>query len=319
MKAIKESERRNKLNILDRIKTAHKKMKADQPSELPYGAFGGWSKQLPEMDWDALPIFHGHEICGKINAVPIGWKHWRDWKRRLQYHNTWRRDWNIYCDLRGHEPAFNYPILGNPGRDIPLEFIRFEYSTDELLALKDNPTILEIGGGTGGQAESVLARGDAKYILVDLPEMLTVATYNLMSVFPHKKFLLYGERADDWDVLIQPNFMMPHLPGVDIVFNCCSFPEMDSETVNEYMKHIEVKCQYFMHINISNDVYWEDGRAYVGIKRGCRHNTPGQHIIPWGFKLIFNRPWPFATVPAHKLYGRESYREYLYEKSEARP
>lgn len=185
-----------------------------------------------------------------------------------------------------------------------------------------NPIICEIGGGLGGQAYKILSNSDRDltYILLDIPEMLVISSYFLMAALPEKRFLLYGEgpldssKLDQYDVIIMPNFMLPLLGDetVDLFFNACSFSEMDSVTVKEYIRQIERICRkYFMHINHNAKFVWYDnGKEIV--------NMTGSEIRPdpVRFKKIYQHPRLFALLEDKLFYyyQKVGHFAFLYER-----
>lgn len=250
---------------------------------------------------------------------------------KYQFMNTWYKYYNIYKDVAGGHPQLTYPLLGNSvglyhdGQIIPIEAIRYHYYAAEILSLLQGvnyPVICEIGGGLGGQAYTILSNPDCAitYILLDLPETLIISSYFLMAAFPEKRFLLYGEgsldsgKLDQYDVILMPNFMLPQLGDemVDLFFNACSFSEMDSVTVEEYIRQIERICRrYFMHINHNAKFVWYDeGKEIV--------NMPGSQIRPdpERFKKIYQHPRLFARLDDKVFYHyyKAKHFTFLYER-----
>src|SRR6266404_6960145 len=146
------------------------------------------------------------------------------------------------------------PLLGKPigfllGNDF-YTFGTFFYNfyarrMADLCSDIQNPTVCEIGGGFGAFAYHLLRRAGAsfRYLDYDIPPMTILAGYVLLSAFPDRRVALFGEMntlADplrDAQAAILPNFALPQLRGgyADVVFNSCSFAEMDRESVEEYM------------------------------------------------------------------------------------
>jgi len=250
---------------------------------------------------------------------------------KYQFVNTWYKYYNIYKEVAGGHPLLTYPLLGNSvglyhdGQIIPIEAVRYHYYATEILSLLrgvNNPVICEIGGGLGGQTYTILSNSDRAitYILLDIPEMLVISSYFLMAALPEKKFLLYGGgpldsgKLDQYDIILMPNFMLPQLGDetVDLFFNACSFSEMDSVTVEEYIRQIERICRrYFMHINHNAKFVWYDeGKEIV--------NMPGSQIRPdpWRFKKIYQHPRVFARLgdKIFYYYHKAGHFAFLYER-----
>jgi hypothetical protein len=134
--------------------------------------------------------------------------------------------------------------------------------------------VAEIGGGFGGFAYFLLSPpGRYRYVDFDLPEILLVQQYYLLSAFPEKKFLLYGEQQIEFgralesnDVMLMPNFELPNLPddSVDFFINTGSLSEMDYATVEEYVAQIARTCRlYFFHDNSDRAVPKDGGHIEV--------------------------------------------------------
>lgn len=155
------------------------------------------------------------------------------------------------------------------------------------------------------------------YISLDIPEMLAISSYFLMSSFPEKKFLLYGEDSndfEDYDIVLMPHFILPKLEdeSVDLFFNSNSLSEMPRETSDEYVSQIERICKkYFMHINHDGRFVWQQNGKRIT-------NNMGSEIIPnpARFKRIYKHPRLFATLEDKLFYidKQASHFTYLYEK-----
>lgn len=126
------------------------------------------------------------------------------------------------------------------------------------LCKEDRPTVLELGGGYGGYAYYIHDMNkSARYIGIDLPEVLALATFYLMAAYPEKRFCLYGENHDlndirNADFLMWPNFMIGSVPTgeVDVVFNSYSLGEMSPETIRTYVKEFgRIAAAWVMHVN----------------------------------------------------------------------
>lgn len=157
------------------------------------------------------------------------------------------------------------PDIGNPygiefaGRFLTPGVEYQHYYADMALSLtqKERPTILELGGGYGGFAYFVsnLSPG-SRYIGIDLPEVLALATFYLMAAFPEKRFVLFGEgnEADRQaaDFLMLPNFAISDVAAgeVDLVFNSYSLAEMSAETVRAYVAEFaRIAAPWLVHVN----------------------------------------------------------------------
>jgi putative sugar O-methyltransferase len=250
---------------------------------------------------------------------------------KYQFVNTWLKYYDAYKNMLGHEPVLDYSLVGNPvglnqdGRIIPIEGIRHHYYATEILSLLkdvDAPVVCEIGGGMGGLASTVLskAEGEVTYVIVDIPEVLLLASFMIMAASPEKTVLLYGEgpfssqALSEYDVILMPNFMLPELGdgSVDLFFNSNSLTEMDRGTAEEYLRQIErAGRRYFLHVNHNVRLRWGSVAEEVG-------NMVGDEIVPSAhlFERVYKRPRVFGRLEDEVFYliGRGRHFAYLYER-----
>jgi hypothetical protein len=336
------------ITIFKRLLDSYNKAKAEQENiDQPYRVGHMWQSILDRQFVDLVTPLRGNDAL-KLQALLENFHRERfsltagggsdDYYAmkknplyKYQFVNSWYKYYNIYKEVAGDHPQLTYPLVGNSvglhhdGQIIPLNAIRYHYYATEILSLLrdvNNPVICEIGGGLGGQAYKILSNSDRAitYILLDIPEMLVISSYFLMAALPGKKFLLYGDgpldsgSLDQYDVILMPNFMLPQLGDetVDLFFNACSFSEMDSVTVEEYIRQIERICRkYFMHINHNAKFVWHDeGKEIV--------NMPGNQIRPdpGRFKKIYQHPRLFALLEDKLFYywKKAGHFTFLYER-----
>ncbi len=111
----------------------------------------------------------------------------------------------------------------------------------------------EIGPGIG-LVPALLGRLGARHLmLVDLPELNAMQAYFLHQSMPLHQLVLFGEPmpADGSTIQILPDFEFldgPE-PGLDLVFNQDSLPELDLPTVRRYLDRIPKAARYFLSIN----------------------------------------------------------------------
>jgi putative sugar O-methyltransferase len=241
--------------------------------------------------------------------------------------------WCTYRDkLATHGRNLNSvhsPLIGNPagillnGDVVQIDTFRHAYHAVEMqdwLQNRKHAVVVEIGGGSGGQAYQSLSHcGDliSKYIIFDIPEVTAISTYFLLSAFPDKRIRLFNEGPisvdsyDDFDIGIFPHFTCEQLSdqSVDLFHNSCSFTEMDSASSSEYLHIIERACRrYFSHIN--HELCFEFRNSDGSIS----HNIIGSKLVPnkTTYKRLFKKPRVFF-LPEDELAGATAY-EYLYER-----
>ncbi len=241
-----------------------------------------------------------------------------------------RTAWCRYRDLfRTLSPDLDvhYPLVGNPAGIaidadvIQINTFRHAYHALEIQQwLRDVPgaTVVEIGGGIGGQAHQLMGRSDTtvtKYVVFDIPEVASVCAYFLLTALPDRRIRLFGEGpvsvapSEDYDLAVFPHFEIARLPerSVDLFHNACSFSEMDGVAAAEYLRIIERTCRrYFSHIN--HEVRF----TYHNPDGSTSTNRIGSEMVPdpARFKRLFKKPRVFA-LPEDRAFPAY---EYLYER-----
>jgi len=105
---------------------------------------------------------------------------------------------------------------------------------------KNESIICEIGGGWGGFAHCFCTIfPNTKYVIVDLPNTLIFSYLFLSELFPEKKVKLFNYEAkstEECDFLLIPNTEFDKYDGsIDGAINICSFQEMTSSQVSDYI------------------------------------------------------------------------------------
>lgn len=324
-----------------RIITAYKKSKADQKNlTLPYQIRGLWAEWLA-VNYRALIKALEEENIGNLSNLfdnlfreqlsngAGGYDNYIRSKSVLG--NLYiRHMWNVYRDkyeeIGGNFNEISFPLIGNPlgaivdDKIISYETLRHAYRGKEICDLLKNEqdaTIVEIGGGLGGEAYQTMIRNQSqikKYLLFDIPEIATISAFFLLSAFPDKKIRLYGEgkigaeKTEDFDIGIFPHYTIPQLSNqsVDLFYNSCSFSEMDGVSSNEYLKQIErIGKKYFLHVN-------HDKRLEFNYPDGSNSiNIIGSELIP--DETLFKRIYKKQRVHL-RLEDFPNAHEYLYER-----
>jgi hypothetical protein len=239
--------------------------------------------------------------------------------------------WNDYYNklkLFDYDPnKIITPLIGNPtgvlynNNIISIDTLRNAYHAYEMYhLLMDVPKakIVEIGGGCGSQAYQMIQMENnniSKYYIFDIPEVIAISSYFLLSALPHKKILLYGEINDkenindQYDLILLPHFEIEKLKdsSVDLFFNSCSFSEMDSDSASKYLEVIERSCRkYFYHNN------HDQAHRYRNPNGTISTNIIGSKLIPNQnlFKRIYKKPRIHGLPEDKKI----PHFEYLYER-----
>jgi putative sugar O-methyltransferase len=111
----------------------------------------------------------------------------------------------------------------------------------------ESVTVAEIGVGFGRMAFYLLRdqRG-TRYVGLDVPENVALASYYLMRSLPRLKFLCYGEKAitreaiAEADVVMLPRFALTTVPArsVDLTFTSHGMSELSTDELGHYVKEI---------------------------------------------------------------------------------
>ena len=338
----KKYHRRSNPEHLRRIITAYKASKqAQREAALPFQIRGLWDEWISINYKELISALEAEDTSGLSYLLEnfyreqftIGTGGYDNYLRyRMPLGSLYiKYVWSTYRDklltLDFDLQKINFPFVGNPtgvifnGNVISIETLRHAYHAVEMCELlRDIPksTIVEIGGGLGGQAyQTIQIDGEhvSKYLVFDIPEVATISSYFLLSAFPDKRVRLFGEGSvsvascEEYDVAVFPHFAITQLPNssVDLFYNSCSFSEMDEVSAREYIAIIERVCRkYLLHDN--HDTVFESKNRDGSISL----NVIGSKLIPNPalFKRIFKKP------RVHGLPEDRSFVhfEYLYEK-----
>lgn len=313
--------------IIERIIIAYHKSKKEQKKvDLSYQLGGEWKELLPTKAYFPLTSALENKRVDKVKEILQNFcrvsskglymsSYFSDLNNKFYfdypyfYLAKFCEELNIWNKYGGKTlDKLNFPRVGNPfGMKIkesliPVHSFEEYYFSDKLINLSTNmkkPIICEIGGGFGWLAYYLLNQNkEIKYIDLDLPEIIVIASYFLMMSLPNETFRLFGESNSNQRIILLPNFELLKLKdkSVDIFFNCNSLTEMDDFTVKEYIKQISRICKkYFIHSN------HDDTKVYD--ESGKRHIQVSKLSLPT-FTKIYSSPMPF---------NKYNY-EYLYEK-----
>jgi hypothetical protein len=119
-------------------------------------------------------------------------------------------------------------------------------------------SVLEIGGGYGVLGEILMSRDpEARYVGLDIPPLLTVASYYLTELFGDDRVMVFDDAvADEGPVeparsAVLPNWRIEDLSGeFDLFVNAYSFQEMEPEVVANYIAMVSAKRpKYVVSLN----------------------------------------------------------------------
>ena len=133
----------------------------------------------------------------------------------------------------------------------------------------DQTRVCEIGGGAGRLAYWSHRLGMTSYTIVDLPRVNLLQGYYLLRTLPADRVLLFGEEGAtelfDGIRVLPAQAIEDHAHDYDVVVNQDSLPEMDSETVRQYLRWIKGCSRRLLSINQENKPPYSKGLAHVSV------------------------------------------------------
>lgn len=325
--------------VIERIIAAYNKAKEKQKSVAPHFLvgnewlpiyerhLGGIMKALESGDVDAVTRtycnFMRDEVSTGLAGMPVDmqktyfsgkvakWPQLLYLISNLYSFNLWK---TLLPGLSVADLAT--PNIGNPyGFDIDGQFIRagaqyqHYYATKSLTYLdqRDNPVVLELGGGFGGYAyflHTLSKAAPVRYIDLDLPEILALASFYLMVAFPEKRFLLYGEssgeygKLESYDFVLLPNFEIEniHTGSIDLVFNSYSLAEMTPEAIHAYVHSFGELCSgTIFHVNhvrralVGADDFGIEGVGFDLVERKKALWNMGTYLDMDEFEFVYKK------------------------------
>lgn len=170
----------------------------------------------------------------------------------------------------------------------------------EILKEIKNPSICEIGAGVGKNAYYSHLFGLHSYVIIDLPHINILQGFYLIKSLPSAKIFLYGEKSDkENSISILPDWSLKKINGkhFDLTLNQDSFPEINRNTVVDYLKQIRLHTKYFF-LSINQES--QNAMTIGNLK---------QHIIS---KLVFEAGG-FNKIYRFPYWLRKGYVEELYK------
>lgn len=335
-------------NAIIRIIDAYNLAKSNQSSHPEsYKAGGLWelmsshheklinalkSKDVSEVkrilnDFAISEISKGLSLSG---GMPINFKERMEWLNSFnQGYQHWKRMTNLPGLPFGYDESIgNLFGIRHDGELILQPSFRLSYFAkriNDLLQPSKGAVIVEIGGGYGGLPFHLFNEGDIckTYLDFDIPEVLVICSYFLMSSFPERKIMLYGEcdissvNFSDYEIILMPHFEIQKLQknSCDLVFNSHSLTEMDNSSVTEYLNQIDRVCKkYFLHANHEfslNENYNYKSKSGI-YKCHVNLNSPEYELPVERFRKVYRMP----EIIQNGTYGYKEYDyfEYLYER-----
>lgn len=157
-------------------------------------------------------------------------------------------------------PPQRYQLLPrHPERTYGRAYLNYLLCLAALSQHVDAPpkSFLEIGGGYGSLGEIVLAHDpQARYVDLDIPPLLTVASWYLHHRFPDRPLTLYSDLPASGPLRIGTSAVLPNYRIEDLqdefeVFvNTFSFQEMEPDVVQRYIDQVCARgVKYVVSLN----------------------------------------------------------------------
>jgi putative sugar O-methyltransferase len=170
------------------------------------------------------------------------------------------------ADLRGFgespvgTPPQAYSLSGNASVKFGRPYVSYLILLAALSNHVDAPpkSFLEIGGGFGVLGEIVLARDpDARYVDIDIPPLVTVASYYLTELFGTDRVRTYDSTVASSGPIevpssgVFPSWRIEDVQGdFDVFVNSFSFQEMELDVVDNYIGAVCAKgVKYAVSLN----------------------------------------------------------------------
>ncbi|MDE9364591.1 putative sugar O-methyltransferase [Luteipulveratus sp. YIM 133132] len=163
-------------------------------------------------------------------------------------------------ESRVGRPGQAYPLSGIPEVTFGRAYVNYLLCLSALSRHVDAPprSFLEIGGGFGVLGEIVMSRdSEARYVDLDIPPLMTVASYYLCELFGRDRVTVYDESLSRPGAIrvpasgVVPNYRIEDLEGEFEVFvNSFSFQEMEPDVVEHYVDQVCAKgIRYAVSLN----------------------------------------------------------------------
>lgn len=211
---------------------------ARQPVNQPDGQLApsraGTNAQGLAWDW----LAGLHHARRDFDVVRMAWDQ-----------DRWPFDLDGFGEARRGKPPEIYRLVEE---DHSLGFGRAYLNYLQVLAALsrhvDEPprSFLELGGGFGVLGEILLQRDrSTRYLDLDIPPLLTVASWYLSNRFPYRELTVYGEDVPATGPLevpgsgVLPNYRIGDVTAdYEVFVNTFSFQEMEPEVVRNYIDQV---------------------------------------------------------------------------------
>jgi len=208
-------------------------------------------KEVTALALEINPKTNASYVAGHLSG---GWEARRDFDAvRLAWdQKRWPFDLEQFGESLVGKPPQRYRLTNDDGTAWGRAYLNYLLCLAGLSRHVSTPPtrFLEIGGGFGVLGEIVMSRDpEAVYVDLDIPPLLTVATYYLTELFGRDRigsfnapqFQAPGLFACDQSAVL-PNWRVDDLVGTfDVFVNSFSFQEMEPNVVEHYAAAVAAK------------------------------------------------------------------------------
>jgi putative sugar O-methyltransferase len=181
-------------------------------------------------------------------------------------HERWPTDLGGFGESRVGTPPQAYQLSRTDGVKFGRPYLNYLILLAALSNHVDAPpkSFLEIGGGFGVLGEIVLARDPgARYVDIDIPPLLTVASYYLTELFGVERVQSYDSTVAASGPIevpgsgVFPSWRIEDVQGeFDVFVNSFSFQEMELDVVDNYIRAVCAKgVKYAVSLNSREGTY----------------------------------------------------------------
>jgi putative sugar O-methyltransferase len=223
---------------------------------------------LNKLSW--LRSLNGfHEAMRDFDAARLTWDQSR-----------WPFDLAGFGESTVGRPARHYALTDVDAVRWGKPYLNYLLCLAALSRHVDSPprTFLEIGGGFGVLGEIVLARDEhARYVNLDIPPLVTVASYYLSTLFGDRVLTPDAVDVPDTASACLPNWRLPDVRGpFDVFVNSFSFQEMEPHVVEHYVGMVaDLEVTHVVSLNTRHG----KRRATAGTEGGVLDPVTSDRIV----------------------------------------
>lgn len=206
------------------------------------------------------PAARGDYVSPALNGIFLAHRDF-DAARLAWDQERWPADLAAVGESLVGDPWQRFPLVpGNPEIGFGKAYLNYLLLMAALSRHVDGPprSVLEIGGGFGVLGEVLMSRDpDVRYVNLDIPPLVTVASYYLTELFGDERVLTYGpEVASTGPIDVPrsaclPNWRIEDVSGpFDVFVNSYSFQEMEPDVVAHYADQVaRLDVEYVVSLN----------------------------------------------------------------------